>query len=155
MIFSVPREVEKLFKSKFKNLTMSNQAIPFINSSLSYVTKENSTPVLFINISNDFFDILIVKNQKIQLYNSFFYKQHTDLIYYIANIVNLFSLKTATTELHIMGSIELNSELDKELSKMFKTISYEKFNLDFNYSGEFATLQQHKFVNLLNLYHCV
>ena len=155
VIFSVPRDIEKLFKSKFKNLTMSNQAVPFINSSLSYATKENSNPVLFINISNDFFDILIVKNHKIQLFNSFFYKQHTDLIYYIANIVNLFSLNTSKTELHIMGCIELSSELDKELSKIFKTISFEKFNLDFNYSEEFATLQQHKFVNLLNLYHCV
>jgi len=155
VIFSVPSELENTLKRKFKNLKMVHHSIPFINSAFSFDPNEKNKSVLFLNISDNFFDILIVKNRKIQLFNSFFYTKYTDLIYYIANIINLFSLKPNTTELHILGDIEPDSELDKELSNIFKHISFEKFNLDYNYSEEFAAQQQHKFINLLNLYHCV
>ncbi len=109
---------------------------------------------MHIHFSDDFFDILIVKNNKIQLFNSFFYKKNTDVIYFVSNLLNLFSLTPENTKIYISGDINLESELKHELGKIFKIIIIENFDLNYYYGEKFSTIAQHKFVNLLNVFNC-
>jgi|GEM_PF-1192941 len=155
VIFAVPVPIEEIICLKFPHLIFAHPTVPFIYNALVNRDKNESLPCIHVNFAIDFFDILIIRNNKIQLYNSFFYKKYTDVLYFIVNILNLFSIKPDNTKVYISGDIEEKSELELELEKIFKVISLEKYNLDFQFVPEFSNLSQHRFINLINLYHCV
>jgi hypothetical protein len=154
VIFSVPAQIEDLLCSKYPRVKFSHHTIPFINNALNLSDKSSSAPRLNIFFAADFFDIMIVRNNKIQLFNSFYYKKYTDVLFFIANILNLFSIKPDTTPINISGNLQEVSELKNELKKIFKTINFEKFSPGFNYASKLTSLEQHLFANLLNLYPC-
>ena len=154
VIFTVPVQIEELLCSKYPQVKFSHHTIPFINSALSSREGKDNFPSLHIYFANNFFDIMIVRNNKIQLFNSFFYKKYTDVLFFIVNILNLFSLKPDNTKINIMGDLDEVAEMESELKKIFKTINFEKFNPVFNYDSKISSLDQHRFANLLNLYPC-
>jgi hypothetical protein len=154
VIFTVPSQLEELLSKKYSNVRFSHHTIPFIQNALNGPENKNTSTGIHIYFSNDFFDILIVRNNKIQLFNSFFYKKYTDVLFFIANILNLFSFKPETTKINIQGEISDVYEMKAELIRIFKTISFEKYNMQFNYNPKLASLEQYRFANLLNLYPC-
>jgi hypothetical protein len=154
VIFTVPVLIEDLLCHKYPQVKFSHHTIPFIHNAIDGSDKNDNSPGLHIYFANDFFDIMIVRNNKIQLFNSFFYKKYTDVLFFIANILNLFSLTPGSTKIHILGEVNDASELKAELKKIFKVINFEKFNPDFEYNSGLPLLEQHRFANLLNLYPC-
>ena len=111
VIFSVPNYIEETIISKFPKAQFYHHCWPFIRDSLTRTDKNETITGLHINFASDFFDVLIVRNNKILLYNSFFYKKYTDVIYFVANILNLFSLKPDVTKLFITGNWKRNRKL--------------------------------------------
>lgn len=155
IIFSIPNYIEKIVGTRFSGIKYLHHCVPFISKALPQALNEKEVTALHINFAPDFFDVLIVRNNKILLFNSFFYKKYTDVVYFVANILNLFSLKPDKTGLYITGEMGEELEVKTELSKIFKNILFEKFSLDFTYAPSFSDLLQYQFVNLLNLYSCV
>jgi hypothetical protein len=154
VIFTIPVFLEEIVRVKFSSVKFSHHSQSFINNALEYNDKAETVPTMHIHFSNDFFDVLIVKNNKIQLFNSFFYKKNTDVIYFVSNLLNLFSLMPENTRIYISGDINPGSELKHELWKIFKIINFESFTPGFNYGHKFSNLAQHKFTNLLNVFNC-
>jgi hypothetical protein len=155
VIFSVPTYYEELLSAKYTDIKYSHHCLPFIYNAIENRGKESTNPCLHVHFTNDFFDVLIVRNNKIQLFNSFFYKKYTDVIYFIINILNLYSYLPTHTKIFLSGEIEENSDLYKELNDLFKPINLEKFEPSFKYSSEMGNIGQHKFTNLINAYNCV
>jgi hypothetical protein len=150
----MPTEVQEVIMNKFPKAKIAHHSVPFIHNALTYHDVNEAAPCLHIYFASDFFDVLIVRNNKVQLFNSFFYKKYTDAIYFLVNLLNLFSLKPDHSKVYISGDVDENSELKTELEKIFKPISFEHYNLDYLYDESLTTSAQHKIVNLLNLYSC-
>jgi hypothetical protein len=154
VIFTVPSQIEELLCSKYPKVKFSHHTIPFIHNALNRNDNNENSRVLNIYFATDFFDIMIVRDHKIQLFNSFYYEKYTDVLFFLANILNLFSIKPDNTKINISGNLQKVSELKNELKRMFKIIDFDKFNPSFNYSSKLTSLEQHRFANLLNLYPC-
>ena len=154
VIFTIPAQIEELLRSKFPQIKFSNHTIPFIYNALIPIDSKDRSTSLHIYFASDFFDIVIVRNKKIQLFNSFYYKKYTDVLFFIANILNLFSIKPDNTKINISGNMEEVSELKNELKRMFKILNFEKYNPAYNYSSRLTLLEQHRFANFLNLNPC-
>jgi hypothetical protein len=154
VIYTVPVFLEEIVRANFKGAKFSHHSFSLIYNAFENKNKNEALPSIHIHFSNDFFDVLIIKNNKIQLFNSFFYKKNTDVIYFVSNLLNLFSLTPDNIKIYILGDINLESELKQELGKIFKIINFEKFNPGFIYGDKFSTLAQHKFTNLLNVFNC-
>ncbi len=137
VIFTVPVFLEEMVRVKFPDAKYSHHSLSFIYNALEKKDKNETAPAMHIHFSDDFFDILIVKNNKIQLFNSFFYKKNTDVIYFVSNLLNLFSLTPENTKIYISGDINLESELKHELGKIFKIIIIENFDLNYYYGEKF------------------
>jgi hypothetical protein len=155
VVFTVPVYIEDMLRNKFQNIMFTHHSFSFLYNALEFKVKDEISQSLHIHFANDFFDVLIIKNNKIQLFNSFFYKKYTDVIYFIANILNLFSLQPENTKVYISGQIEEESEVGIELKKIFKTIILEEYSTEFNYNTNLLSLPQHRYVNLINLNKCV
>ncbi|KJD32826.1 hypothetical protein PK35_07535 [Tamlana nanhaiensis] len=68
-------------------------------------------PKAYVNVSKGHFEIVIVQNKKLQLYNSFFYNSKEDFIYYILFCLEQLQLSPETVNLIFLGDIDAYDDL--------------------------------------------
>jgi hypothetical protein len=79
---------------------------------------------MYINVSKNSFDIVVLENKKIIFSNSFLYHKKEDFIYYILFTAEQIQLNTAIFKLYFMGEIEVESDIYKIAHKYIKNIFF-------------------------------
>jgi len=74
-------------------------------SKLLDISKNNEERKMFVHVSETHFEIVVVQNQKLQLYNSFEYKTPEDFIYYILFTAEQLQLNPEHFKLEFLGTI--------------------------------------------------
>lgn len=110
-------------------------------------TFTNKQPLVFINVEKNFFQIIVLKNKKIELFNSFNYNTKEDFIYYILFAIEQLFLNTQKIQLIFSGTIDKNSELYNITSEYIKTIDFYVPNYTI---PEDLNLNNHSYFTLLN-----
>lgn len=109
------------------NYEMNNVYIPYVNlnnyfidqfgtfdykhantilvNKLLDLSKNNEERKMFVHISDTHFEIVIIQNQKLQLYNTFEYKTPEDFIYYILFTAEQLFLNPENFKLELLGKI--------------------------------------------------
>ena len=153
-IFTIPEELLSVISESFPNIRFYHQATPFIESILSrsiFSGKENKA---FVNVKKNSFEIAVIQSNNLELYNSFFYKNDRDFIFFIMYIYDKLKLSPEQTPITLSGNIDTRSDLYQILKKFIKSVTFEKYNEYFAYSYPFNNILPHAFNSLLNLYLC-
>ena len=95
---------------KFGDFTFKHVSTILIEEILK-TEKNLGTPKAYVNVSKDHFEILIVKNSKLLLFNSFAYHTKEDFIYYILFTLEQLKLDPETISLIFLGEIDTDDEL--------------------------------------------
>ena len=123
----------KVFETDFfaydelSNYEMNNVYIPYVNlnnyfidqyGSFDYkhsntvlvnklldISKNNLETKMYVHVSDNHFEIVVVQNQKLQLYNTFEYKTPEDFIYYILFTAEQLLLNPENFKLELLGKI--------------------------------------------------
>lgn len=154
---------------ELKNDNIVNVYIPFVNVNNflfdqygSFIFKHSSTvliecllnefkhkeePICFVNVTNLAFEIVVLKNKKLALYNIFNFKTKEDFIYYILFIAEQLNLNPEEFQLVLMGNIEKDSELYKIVYQYIRNVSFYN-NLSYNNTIE--GIYTHEYYTLLN-----
>ena len=154
-VFSIPSTIEDLLSSKFEKVHYLHHSIPFISSALLNYNKYNTLPEFYLNVTPDFFDILIVKNKKIQLFNSFLYQKYTDAIYFIVNILNLYSYSPNHVKLIISGNISKEDSFYSGLVKIFNMVELQETSSSVKIGQGLQPVEIQKLVHVFNAVLCV
>jgi len=137
----------KVFETDFfafdelSNYEMNNVYIPYVNMNnyfidqygtfdykhantilvqkLLEVSKNNEERKMFVHVSDTHFEIVVIQNQKLQLYNSFDYKTPEDFIYYILFTAEQLHLNPESFKLELLGKI---TEGDSLYTMAFKYV---------------------------------
>jgi Protein of unknown function (DUF3822) len=86
-------------------------------------SKNNDTKKMFVHLQSNHFEIVVVQNQKLILYNSFEYKTPEDLIYYILFTAEQLFLNPENFPLEFLGNITEESEFYKIAYKYIRNVS--------------------------------
>lgn len=81
---------------------------------------------MYVNVSKNTFDIVILENKKLIFYNTFSYLTKEDFIYYILFTAEQCQLKTEDFKLFFMGKIDVKSDLYKIAYTYIKNIFFLK-----------------------------
>lgn len=73
--------------------------------------KHTNIPKVYVNVSNNHFEIIVVNNTKLLLYNTFDYSTKEDFIYYILFTAEQLELNPETLNLIFIGDIDSKDEL--------------------------------------------
>ena len=96
-------------------------------------TQKSEEKEMFVNVSNNNFDIVVLQNQKLILSNSFSFQTKEDFIYYILFTAEQLHLNTEEFKLHLIGDIESDSEIYHIVHQYVRNISFlESKNTIFN-----------------------
>ena len=74
-------------------------------------SKNNDERKVFVHVSESHFEIVIIQNQKLQLYNSFDYKTPEDFLYYILFTAEQLHLNPEHFKLELLGKISEGDSL--------------------------------------------
>lgn len=152
LVYPLPLRIENILKKKFSSVKFSHHSFSFLQTAFEHQKDINVS--LHVHVSGNFFDVLVLKKNTIQLFNSFFCQKFTDVLFFTINILNLFSLEPDNIRFYASGEISENSDEASELKKIVKNIRYEKFRQDINFNSQTLALEQHKYITLLNLINC-
>jgi hypothetical protein len=141
----------KVFETDFfafdelTNYEMNNVYIPYVNMNnyfidqfgtfdykhansilvqkLLEVSKNNDERKMFVHVSETHFEIVIVQNQKLQLFNTFDYKTPEDFIYFILFTAEQLHLNPESFKLELLGKIKEGDALDNIAYKYVRNVS--------------------------------
>ena len=119
-----------------------------------YAKKSKTLVIVDVHVLPNSFQITVVKNQQLELYNTFNYQTSEDFIYYLLFVLNQLNIKNDETTIRLTGEVDKNSAIYDMLFKYINTIEFCELPNDLNYSYVFEQTQKHYHYSLFNLYLC-
>jgi hypothetical protein len=100
------------------------------------LSKNNDERKMFVHVSETHFEIVVLQNQKLELYNSFEYKTPEDFIYYILFTAEQLHLNPEHFKLDLLGNINEKSPLFQIAYKYVRNTALMNVNFIFNTFSE-------------------
>jgi hypothetical protein len=146
--YAIPWELHKLVTGKFNQPVFFHTYTPALRKGNGYAAGDQ----IDIQFSPLFFRVLVKKEQKIQLMQTYSYKTPLDVVYYLLKICLEFGLNQTNTFLVISGLIDRDSALCEELNHYFLNL---QFAIAPDYSLPESDHPQYYFTPIYNLAACV
>lgn len=153
LIYSYPKDLMTLLNRKFTEFQFKHKSIPLLATAVQERNEKKNT--LVINFEKKYIRMIVIKDLKLALYNSFYFKNESDFLYYTLNICHTLQIDPERDELLIGGYVADDSSYIRQLKKYVSNVYFLKPSADFLYSNTFEKIQKHQFVSLLNSYQCV
>ena len=109
--------------------------------------KNSEGSFCFVNVTGHHFEIVVIKNKKLELFNFFSFNTKEDFIYYILFTAEQLNLNPEEFELILMGDIEKESEL---YDIVYQYIRNVKFYVPDNAAFQLNEMPSHSNFTLLN-----
>ena len=148
---ALPRSFVTFLATRHPSLCIVNSAYPFIIQSLSNILFNANH--LFIDIHDQYFDLLLTHSNDILLFNSFAYGSVTDIVYYALNCLQQCNVSKDILQTSISGNLVNDPMLVDILSKYIPNISILNY-APLSQLVKNNELNNSSFIHLLNIHKC-
>ena len=145
-VYIPPMHLTNFLFEKFGSYEYKHSSTVLIESLLKE-TQHSGVTHFYVNVENDIFQILILKNKKIEFFNTFNFKTKEDFIYYILFTTEQLYLNPEKIQLTFLGDIDKESKLYEITYHYVENVGF--FQPNYNIPEEFK-LTSHSFYTLLN-----
>ncbi|TDU40210.1 uncharacterized protein DUF3822 [Gelidibacter sediminis] len=116
-------------------------------------TQATEETKLYINVAPVHFEMVVVHNGQLQLYNTFDYHTKEDFLYYILFVIEQLKLDPETLLLTLSGSIEKDDELYKLLYTYIRFVSFEEPSKALSFDLLELQVSKHQHALILNSFN--
>ena len=116
---------------------------------LLIASKNNEEKKMFIHINSGHFEIIVIQNQKLLLFNSFDYNTPEDFIYYILFTAEQLNLNPENFPLELIGDIDTENDYFKIAYKYIRNVSLIDVE-DLRWNNYFSEAENRKHFTLFN-----
>ena len=138
-------------REHFPVVQIVNGAYPFILGAMSKALRD--TEQIFLDIQDNYFDLLFIRDSGIQLFNTFSYKAMTDIVYFLLNCIKECGINQEKAHLSICGPALKDNKL-KELLSLYLPNPYFAKEPLLNGILHDKEFNSSHFTHLLNLHRC-
>ncbi len=152
LIYSQLKYINELIARYWPGQQVCHNLKPWLSFASGIAVDHNE--YLFIHLEKEFFNLAVYTGGKLNLCNSFIYKNSTDILYYMLNIVKSRGMKQDLIAI-ISGQVTRRDNLISEMSAYLKNIRFAepKGNYAFSYVMNEADL--FRFINIISAVSCV
>jgi len=152
ILFDVRKDLFDLVCKAFPEASLSHQVRPLLNAGFA-VANRSGDRYIHTNIEDTYFNIFIIKDAKLDFFNTFRYRNDSDILYFLLYCFE--QLGVGTNEiLHLTGQISRFDDLYGSLKKYVKNIKFEDPKGSFSMSYIFDEIETHHYCNLFNIINC-
>lgn len=152
LVFAVPTYFAGMISDKFSKPAFYNQATPLLNYALN--TTDQPDDVVYIQLNNDFFDIAIIQNRKLSLYNSFLYVNSVDLLYFILYACKQLKVDTSFTDFILFGERSTDHAITRELTEYIPKLQSAEVSTTGALGNRMKSADKQRFFGLIQLQQC-
>ena len=153
LLFDLRKDLHYLLIKSFPDSSLSHHIKPLLFSAF-HNSSQKAGKFVQVNIEDTFFNLLVVENTKLEFFNTFRYRNSSDILYYMMLTMKQLEIGKETT-INLSGNIELNSELHINIMRYASTVKFVKPEGSWSLSYVFDSLEIHKYGNLFNIVSCV
>jgi hypothetical protein len=124
------------------------------SSALKGMSGTEGANVFMIDFKTGQFSVIIIKEQQLQLVQTFAYSESADVLYYLLKICDLFSISQKSVLLVLSGLIDKESVLYRDLYNYFEYVSFKRNPSSIKLPYTFSKYPSHFFSSLFNLAVC-
>jgi hypothetical protein len=118
-------------------------------SKLLVASKNKDDKKMFVHINSEHFEIIVIQNQKLLLFNSFDYNTPEDFLYYILFTAEQLNLNPENFPLELIGNIDTESDYFKIAYKYIRNVSLIDVN-DLRWNNYFSEAENRNHFILFN-----
>lgn len=115
------------------------------------ITKEKQ---VFVNVSENRFELVYFKQSKLHFYNTFNYKTKEDFIYFLLAAFEQLSINPEEAALSLLGTINKEGRLYEIIYQYIRHTDFIERNENFNYSHVLDEILPHYYYVLFNVLQC-
>ncbi len=149
--FSLNKDIYNVISKQYPGVKLLHQASIQIEAAAHQQLKK---PAAFLQFNRKSIDIVAVKDEQIQLMNSFDYKTSEDVIYYLLYVMEQLEFSQNDTTVLLMGNIQKESNVYKLLYNYINTLSLAEWPTAVQYVQPVKGLLSHQYHLLIQQYLC-
>lgn len=153
LLFGIQKPMNEILKEHFQDSLAVHHLKPLFEL-IYHSGKSAGEHYIHAHIESDFFNLIIYNNHKLQLCNSFIYRNISDIIYHILNVFRSMNIRQDET-IVLSGNVERFDDLYSNLSLYIKGVSFAEPAGNFSFSYVFNETALHRYINLFNSANCV
>lgn len=151
IVEALPRSFVSFLSGRYPSLCIVNSAYPFIIQSLSNILF--NTNHLFIDIYDQYFDLLLTRSNEVLLFNSFSYGSINDIVYYTLNCLQQCNVTRDNLQTTLSGNLVNDPMLADTLGKYLPNLSVLNY-APLSQLVKNNELNNSSFIHLLNIHKC-
>lgn len=151
IVEALPRSFVSFLSGRYPSLCIVNSAYPFIIQSLSNILF--NTNHLFIDIHDQYFDLLLTRSNEVLLFNSFSYGSINDIVYYTLNCLQQCNVTRDNLQTTLSGNLVNDPMLADTLGKYLPNLSVLNY-APLSQLVKNNELNNSSFIHLLNIHKC-
>ena len=152
LVYSTSRTENELITRHLESGKVMHHLIPLMNY-ISESRKGAQVNHIHLHIERDFFNIILFDHSSLKLCNSFFYKNISDILYYIMNAFRNLNIGQEET-IYISGDYQNQAELNTALSQYVRHIRYSVPSNGNSFSYVFNEVEIHRFLTIFSTTSC-
>lgn len=143
--------INNFFIDQFGSFEFKHYSHILIENLLS-IYKYSLVPHVFAHVHNNHFELIVIADKKLQLYNTFTFSTKEDFIYYVLFTSEQLKLNPEKFEFILMGSVEKDDELYRIAYKYIRNVSMIENRSKYSYDEVFTEADKRTYYTLLNQY---
>jgi hypothetical protein len=152
LLFAVSRPYAELLREFFPQSVTLHHLRPLI-SQINHERKRAGDIYLHAHIEADYFNLIIFRDNSLQLCNSFLYRNVSDILYHILNVLKNLGIKQDET-IVLSGQAEKFDDLYSNLAIYIRNIRFADLAGSFTFSYVFNEIPFHRYINLFSAGSC-
>ena len=152
-VYSIPNFITTLF-SDIPNLNFGHFSSTLIEAALLDNKINKALSSVYVNVLKESFQVVIIKNQKLALYNSFAYQSIEDFIYYLLFVLEQQNINNEEANITLTGNVIKNDAIYNILYKYIHTINFGSRTNNLKFSYILEETPNHFHHSLFNQFLC-
>lgn len=145
VLFALDSDKERNLKFSFLNTIVIPHVAPLIEHAMNELRHSISKTKMLVHISPEHLDVLIFRDEKLHLCNSFFQSGKEDIAYYVLYSAEVIGIDPEKVILELSGNISIGDENWLMLSNYWKSISIIKPLTEIQISENLGSYNQGSF----------
>ena len=141
--------INNFFIDQFGAFDYKHSSTILVSKLFDFCNKNDDSKKMFVHLDKTNFEIVIIQNQQLILYNSFNYKTPEDFIYYILFTAEQLNLNPENFELELLGKITETDDYFKIAYKYIRNVSLFDVN-DLRWNNYFTEAENREHYILFN-----
>jgi hypothetical protein len=127
LVFGIPEETFNLFQQFYPNAEWKHCSASFIAQGLETAKHKEE---VFVNHHHGYFEILAVKNTKLNAHNYFHYSDTEEYLFKLLSFVKQTGMDINQMHLHLLGMINKSSKLHQAVEKYIPNVIFEAISTE-------------------------